>query len=153
MLKERVTKASDVYSFGICLWEMLTCEKPFAHHSQWKELVFSVTQQDERPLIPLDAPHALSALIRDCWEADPDMRPEMREVVERLRRICVAWVDEEESERIRSKLPEPGSASFWKGAFGSAVRWWRRWWRQEFRDTERNLGSAVLICCLISSDE
>ncbi|RWW31781.1 hypothetical protein GW17_00003582 [Ensete ventricosum] len=57
----------DVYSFGICLWEIYCCDMPYAD---------------------LSFVDVSSAVVRQkCWDANPDKRLEMSEVVKLLEAI------------------------------------------------------------------
>jgi len=46
----------DVYSFGMCLWEMLTQERVFADLPSLEKLVFAVVEEGHRPAIPTNCP-------------------------------------------------------------------------------------------------
>ncbi|KAL1539738.1 serine threonine-protein kinase [Salvia divinorum] len=70
----------DVYSFGICLWEIYCCNMPYLNLS-FAEVSAAVVQQNLRPEIPRCCPTPLANIIRRCWDANPENRPEMDEVV------------------------------------------------------------------------
>lgn len=68
--------ASDVYSFGLTVFEVATRQLPFADVSD----VFRLRQMVEagdRPTIPahLEVPGGLLGLMQACWHADPEQRP------------------------------------------------------------------------------
>ncbi|CAI5472887.1 unnamed protein product [Closterium sp. Yama58-4] len=76
---------ADVYSYGIVLWEIVTCGNPFLFEGLKPEQVCCMVNQGLRPDIPSSCPPALADLMRDCWHHTPARRPNMGEVVERLR--------------------------------------------------------------------
>ncbi|KAF2313537.1 hypothetical protein GH714_011549 [Hevea brasiliensis] len=76
----------DVYSFGICLWEMYCCDMLYPNLSFY-ELTSAVVYRNLRPEIPKCCPSSLEKLMKRCWDADPNKRPEMEEVVSTLEAI------------------------------------------------------------------
>ncbi|KAJ0610357.1 putative dual-specificity kinase TKL-Pl-4 family [Helianthus annuus] len=76
----------DVYSFGICLWEVYCCDMPYADLS-FAEVSSAVVRQNLRPDIPKCCPSSFANILRKCWDANPDKRPEMDEVVRLLEAI------------------------------------------------------------------
>ncbi|MQL87354.1 hypothetical protein Taro_019897 [Colocasia esculenta] len=76
----------DVYSFGICLWEIYCCDMPYPDLS-FSELTSAVVRQNLRPEIPRCCPNSLANVMKRCWDANPDKRPEMDEVVSMLEAV------------------------------------------------------------------
>ncbi|RYR30069.1 hypothetical protein Ahy_B01g054893 [Arachis hypogaea] len=76
----------DVYSFGICLWEIYCCDMPYPDLS-FSEITSAVVRQNLRPEIPRCCPSSLANVMKKCWDASPDKRPEMDEVVSMLEAI------------------------------------------------------------------
>ncbi|XP_073105337.1 serine/threonine-protein kinase 52-like [Elaeis guineensis] len=76
----------DVYSFGICLWEIYCCDMPYPDLS-FSEITSAVVRQNLRPEIPRCCPSSFANVMRRCWDANPDKRPEMGEVVVMLEAI------------------------------------------------------------------
>ncbi|XP_076913363.1 serine/threonine-protein kinase 52-like [Bidens hawaiensis] len=76
----------DVYSFGICLWEIYCCDMPYPDLS-FSEVTSAVVRQNLRPEIPRCCPSSLANVMKRCWDANPDKRPEMDEVVTMLEAI------------------------------------------------------------------
>lgn len=70
----------DVYSFGICLWEIYCCDMPYPDLS-FSEVTSAVVRQNLRPEIPRCCPSSLANVMKRCWDANPDKRPEMDEAV------------------------------------------------------------------------
>ncbi|XP_031093550.1 serine/threonine-protein kinase STY13-like [Ipomoea triloba] len=73
----------DVYSFGICLWEIYCCDMPYPDLS-FSEVTSAVVRQNLRPDIPRCCPSSFGNVMKRCWDANPDKRPEMDEVVSML---------------------------------------------------------------------
>ncbi|KAF6165273.1 hypothetical protein GIB67_042689 [Kingdonia uniflora] len=76
----------DVYSFGICLWEVYCCDMLYPDLS-FADVTSAVVRQNRRPEMPRCCPSSLANVMKRCWNADPDKRPEMDEVVAMLEAI------------------------------------------------------------------
>lgn len=76
----------DVYSFGICLWEIYCCDMPYPDLS-FAEVTAAVVRQNLRPDMPRCCPSSLANVMKKCWDANPDKRPEMDDVVAMLEAI------------------------------------------------------------------
>ncbi|GKV19645.1 hypothetical protein SLEP1_g29874 [Rubroshorea leprosula] len=76
----------DVYSFGICLWEIYCCDMPYPDLS-FADVSSAVVRQNLRPEIPRCCPSSLANIMRKCWYANADKRPEMDKVVRMLEAI------------------------------------------------------------------
>ncbi|XP_059310174.1 serine/threonine-protein kinase STY13-like [Lycium ferocissimum] len=76
----------DIYSFGICLWEIYCCS--IAYPSQISLSQTSPTiYKSLRPEIPNSCPSTLANIMKQCWNANPKKRPEMQEAVLMLEAI------------------------------------------------------------------
>ncbi|CAN0277211.1 unnamed protein product, partial [Scytosiphon promiscuus] len=69
------TYASDVYSFGIIAWEVLSRELPWANVARPREVYIYVVLKSLRPDMPVDAPTDIVNMIKACWAGEPDERP------------------------------------------------------------------------------
>ncbi|KAK2980632.1 hypothetical protein RJ640_011440, partial [Escallonia rubra] len=76
----------DVYSFGVCLWEIYCCDLPYTDLS-FAEVSSQVVRQNLRPEIPRCCPGSFAHIMRKCWDANPEKRPDMDEVVRLLEAI------------------------------------------------------------------
>lgn len=76
----------DVYSFGICFWEIYCCDMPYPDLT-FSEVTSAVVRQNLRPEIPRCCPNSAAYVMKRCWDANPDKRPEMDEVVGMLEAI------------------------------------------------------------------
>ena len=78
---------SDVYSFGILLWELAHRKVPF-EGIDGVQVAIKVAPSGQRP--PLQLPEGLQDLepiIASCWHRDPTQRPPMSGCAESLRAL------------------------------------------------------------------
>ena len=67
--------ADDSYSFGMILWELISEQEPFPGFNR-KQLVTSIAEQGNRPVIPSDTPEDITELILKCWNPESKNRPD-----------------------------------------------------------------------------
>ncbi|XP_041660260.1 receptor-interacting serine/threonine-protein kinase 1 [Cheilinus undulatus] len=75
------TEKSDVYSFAIVVWVILTGEEPYANARSEDQMIQCVRKGD-RPaedLIPVDTPAEIIELMKRCWDHNPAQRPTFKE--------------------------------------------------------------------------
>jgi len=78
------TSASDVWSFGVVLWELVTFAKlPYGVLSNM-EVCEKVTEDDYRMPCPKGCPTRLYAIMRSCWIEDADERPAFADLATNL---------------------------------------------------------------------
>ena len=97
----------DVFGFGVIMYELLLSElvivrvlmqarKPSEMHHMLKKHAKSVAR-GHREEIPQHWPLPVRQLIQDCWHQQPEARPRMSEVIDRLKSIkeqrCIAEMD------------------------------------------------------------
>lgn len=82
------TSATDVYSFGVILYEIFSRRDPY-EGEDFEEVMRLVADKkiQKRPPAPRHMPEAVKALMKDCFEDDADKRPDCSEVDTRLKRI------------------------------------------------------------------
>lgn len=97
------TTKSDVFSFAIIMWEVLTGQKPWGGISPHQ--VFFQLMKKERPTLPEDKDipsncygwESYVNLMRTCWSEDPSQRPEFAEISIVLSQILKKAQEAEES--------------------------------------------------------
>ncbi len=84
--QKRYTPASDVWSYGILLWEMDNpALVPYHHHEDY--LVGSKIAEGEKLVPPSDYPEIVQKIMQACWQIQPDKRPSFRYITGLLTRV------------------------------------------------------------------
>jgi predicted Ser/Thr protein kinase len=78
---------TDVWTFGIVVYEIVARQEP---HIDGDALLIAAKIRDEHltPVIPKDCPEILREIMQSCWQADPEARPEFKDICARLSHIA-----------------------------------------------------------------
>lgn len=94
------TAESDVYSFGIILYELYSRKDPYYGENPAKVLSEIVDKQiNKRPPIPAGCPTRMAEIMKECIDGHPEKRPSFEEIDLRIMRL--------DSENV-----EPGEVRF-----------------------------------------
>ena len=81
----RFSSKSDVWSFGVLLWEVFSYGRAPYPKMSLKE-VSEAVEKGYRMEPPDGCPGSVHTLMGSCWEAEPARRPPFRKIVEKLGR-------------------------------------------------------------------
>uniref|UniRef100_H3ACU4 receptor protein-tyrosine kinase n=1 Tax=Latimeria chalumnae TaxID=7897 RepID=H3ACU4_LATCH len=82
----KFTSASDVWSYGIVLWEVMSYgERPYWEMSN--QDVIKAVDEGYRLPPPMDCPAASYQLMLDCWQKDRNNRPKFEQIVSILDKL------------------------------------------------------------------
>lgn len=80
---EPCSEKVDVWSFGVVLWELLTCEIPY-RDVESSALIWGVGNNSLQLPIPSSCPDGFKLLLQQCWSAKPRNRPSFRQILMHL---------------------------------------------------------------------
>ncbi|CAN1236237.1 Light-sensor Protein kinase [Linum grandiflorum] len=82
---DSITEKSDVYSFAMVCFEILTGKVPFEDsHLQGDRMARNI-RAGERPLFPSQTPKFVANFTKRCWHPDPNSRPGFPTICRMLR--------------------------------------------------------------------
>jgi serine/threonine protein kinase len=110
---ERCSEKVDIWSFGVVLWELLTCEVPY-RDVESSRIIMGVGSHSLVLPLPRTLPNGFKLLMQMCWAVKPRNRPSFSQILMHLKIAC---------KELAVSLDADGL---------SAVR---NIWRQEVRET------------------
>lgn len=91
LLDSKYTKESDVYSYGMVLWEIVSGQQPFQELQAPIKIMGRIIEGD-RPAMPPHTDPGYAAIVRRCWDWQPHARPSFDFVVRELEKLPGALV-------------------------------------------------------------
>nr|XP_048699803.1 mitogen-activated protein kinase kinase kinase 21 isoform X3 [Caretta caretta] len=95
------SKGSDIWSYGVLLWELLTGEVPY-RGIDGLAVAYGVAVNKLTLPIPSTCPEPFAKLMKECWEQDPHIRPSFALILEQLTAIEEAVMTEMPQESFHS---------------------------------------------------
>ncbi|XP_047377679.1 mitogen-activated protein kinase kinase kinase 21 isoform X2 [Sciurus carolinensis] len=77
------SKGSDIWSYGVLLWELLTGELPY-RGIDGLAVAYGVAVNKLTLPIPSTCPELFAKLMKACWERDPHVRPSFALILQQL---------------------------------------------------------------------
>ncbi|CAG8598294.1 17239_t:CDS:1 [Racocetra fulgida] len=105
------TQASDIYSFGIIMWMLSSCIRPFCQVPHDSELAMKICN-GYRPEIVDGTPEVFSTLMKRCWDNDPLKRPKASELSDILGCWVTAICDDPDPSQISEQFDEAEEKKF-----------------------------------------
>lgn len=121
------TAQSDIYSYGMILWELIAQQIPFQGLKD-SRIMGKIANGERENLSVIDtatqgAFAALSPLIHDCWQADPTQRPTMERILQTLEtNFPKPLVQEELSSDLEGEFSSEGEEAAWGNAAGGVLQ-------------------------------
>uniref|UniRef100_A0A8C8VMK3 Mitogen-activated protein kinase kinase kinase n=1 Tax=Pelusios castaneus TaxID=367368 RepID=A0A8C8VMK3_9SAUR len=130
------SKGSDIWSYGVLLWELLTGEVPY-RGIDGLAVAYGVAVNKLTLPIPSTCPEPFAKLMKECWEQDPHIRPSFALILEQLTAIEGAVMTEMPQESFHSMQDD------WKLEFQQIFNELRTK-EKELRSREEELTRAAL---------
>lgn len=112
ILNAQYSKASDVYAYGIVLWEVYTRQDVYPRLSA-PQIIARVANEGLRPTIPYNCPW--EDLMKSCWHQNPSSRPPFGKIIAILAEMYGKLPKSDNNKVIhieeKSKDLEPSSSS------------------------------------------
>jgi serine/threonine protein kinase len=101
LLGQELTPKTDVYSFGMILWELVSDKSPYddLRIESFEQLIDVICVRKIREKVPAHLPPTLRQLIESCWQSDPSHRPSFLSLINLLETAILECAIEDKDAR------------------------------------------------------
>ncbi|EXX51991.1 uncharacterized protein OCT59_007136 [Rhizophagus irregularis] len=97
---------SDIYSVGVLFWEISSGQPPFSAEEYDIDLALEISQGRREEPIP-NTPENYIKIYTECWDIEPDNRPTISQVLERLKAFITKTTENHQTElNLQSTLTD-----------------------------------------------
>lgn len=97
---QRYSSKSDVWSFGIVIYEIVAGKPPHDTYNDLFDLALKIRDQNLRPTIPEDCDQGLADIMEMCWRPNPADRPTFQELSVILKNRMNSIEESEKIEKV-----------------------------------------------------
>ena len=113
LMMRLITRASDVWSFGVTIWEIIERKVPYSELST--SAVADAVNKGKRLARPtqIDIPDSLWELVQSCWHENIQLRPSFDQICATLKQIDIQLNPQpsEEKELEHAEVPQAAVSS------------------------------------------
>jgi serine/threonine protein kinase len=80
------TKSSDIYSFGVLMWEISSGRPPFKDNDNKVALAISI-KTGIREITIFGTPKEYEKLYKNCWNQVPEERPTINKILDEFKKM------------------------------------------------------------------
>ncbi len=91
----KYSKATDIYSLGMLMWEIFDGNPPFYNKAHDYNLAIQLLSGLRPEMLP-EIPFTIQNLIHRCWEDDPSKRPNIEEIFDTIKEQYKEILENEE---------------------------------------------------------
>jgi serine/threonine protein kinase len=102
----KFSQKSDVFAFGLILYELLVGEPAFGKEGRGLYIMKQIAIDEFRPAIPDWVAREVEELISDCWAHEANDRPSFADILARLEAMDFKLTDEVNSVKLRRFVKE-----------------------------------------------
>ena len=99
LLHKGFSTASDVYAYGVILWELVSRNRPF-NDFRFNHEIHDAVVAAVRPTIPSGTDVSMVLLIKQCWNQNIPVRPKFSQIVRRLLHIVETVMPKSQANRL-----------------------------------------------------
>lgn len=93
----------DIWSYGVVLWELLTCEIPYKDVDS-SAIIWGVGSNSLNLPIPSSCPDGFRILVKQCWSAKPRNRPSFKHILMHLEIASLEVLSRSEDQYFKTQL-------------------------------------------------